>query len=103
MTAAAIRLGVGVDSATTRLIAAARATQATEGLPKDSARQLVALARGVRLYLDAGQARLAMRSLDDLQTLMSSGVEDAVLVEAYAALAKSVRTAVGWKPKATAA
>jgi len=91
----ALRLGVGVDGATHRLICAARATQATEGVPKESARALVALARGVRLYLEARQDRLARATLDDIDKLMA-GADEPLLVAAYGDLIQGVRKALGW-------
>lgn len=79
-----------IDGATTRLIAAARAVQAAEHLPKESARTLVALSRGCRLYLEARQRPLALRCLKELDDLMA-GAPEADLRDAFTALVESVR------------
>lgn len=90
-----MKLGIPIDASTTALIAAARATQASEGLPKDSARTLVAAARACRLYLEAQQPKLAFRQLDEIETLMAD-CEDTLLVEAYDSLITRVRKALGF-------
>lgn len=82
---------IALDNATTRLIAAARATQTTEGIPAESARTLVATARGVRLYLEASLPKLAIDQLDAIDKLMAT-CEDEGLKEAYAGLVSRCRT-----------
>lgn len=90
-----MRLGnVALDGATTRLISAARATQMSEVLPKDSARQLVASSRAMRLYLEAGQHGLAEDQLLFVELLMSESHEDESLTAAYARLTGDVRRAL---------
>lgn len=92
-----MRLGnVSLDGATVRLISAARATQMAESLPKDSARQLVASAKALRLYLEAGQHTLAGEQLTFIQTLMAD-VEDVSLTTAYDRLTGDVsRALIRW-------
>jgi hypothetical protein len=71
------RLDIVTDTRTTRLIAAAREAQAAEHLPKESARPLVALSRGARLYLEAVQpAALATRTLGEIDDLMAGADEE---------------------------
>lgn len=90
-----MRLGnVSLDGATTRLIAAARATQMSESLPKDSARQLVASARALRLYLEAGQHALAREQLMFVQLLVSSDDVEESLLKAYGRLTEDVQRAL---------
>ena len=86
---------VALDGSTERLIAAARATQMTESLPKESARTLLAAARGVRLYLEARQTKLAVQQLDVIDALMKT-CDDYELCRAYGALIRDVRNAVGY-------
>lgn len=90
-----IRLDVRVDTATARLNAAARATQACETLPPESAKTLVARCRGARLFMEARQIPLAMGALDDVEKLMV-GVDDKALAEAFSALVTEIRKAVQW-------
>lgn len=85
---------VALDSATTRLIAAATATKVTEGLPVESAKTLVAAARGVRLYLEAQQSKLAVGQLDVIDKLMAT-CEDEDLKTAYEGLVSRCRTHLG--------
>lgn len=89
-----MRLGnVALDGATTRLTSAARATQMSEVLPKESGRQLVASARAVRLYLEAGQFGLAQGQLLMVQLLMSD-LENKELTTAYVRLTGDVERAL---------
>lgn len=96
-----IKIDVRVDTATARLIAAARATQACENLPTDSAKTLVARARGVRLYIEARQPVLAQAALDDVEKLMA-GVDDLDLRAAFRDLATEVRRALDWSERPAA-
>ena len=104
MSAALGRMDVREDGTTARLLACAKATRACEALPGESARTLVQLAGGVRLYLQARQRRLALGALDDIERLMQ-GVDDADLRDAYDELVGKVRDALGvkhqgWKSRA---
>lgn len=87
---------ISVDTSTTRLISAANATLMTEGLPRDSARTLVASAKGCRLYLEAGQRPLARQQLDNVEKLMAT-CDDALLKTAYDRLVSEVRKALKWE------
>lgn len=81
---------VALDGATERLIAAARATQFADALPVASGKALVAHARGVRLYLEARQPKLAAGQLDAIDKLMATA-EDKDLRTAYTRLVGDVR------------
>jgi hypothetical protein len=85
---------VALDGSTERLIAAARATHATEALPTASGKALLASARGVRLYLEARQSRLACGQLEAIEGLMAT-CDDANLRAAYETLVGDVRKAIG--------
>lgn len=84
---------VSLDGSTERLMAAARATHATEALPTASGKALVASARGVRLYLEARQNKLALGQLDAIEKLMAT-CDDTDLKAAYVTLVGDVRRAL---------
>lgn len=88
-----MRLDVVLDGRTANLIAAARATKAAEHLPTSSARSLVALATGARLYLQANLPDLAERCLVDIDVLIlgAEGSEYRDIRDAYARLVTEVR------------
>ena len=87
---------VAADGATTRLIAAAQATLMTEGLPRESAKTLVASAKGARLYMEARELGLAKQQIDHIDKLMGT-CEDQLLVKAYTRLTGDVRKALRWE------
>ncbi len=94
------RLDVVTDTRTTRLIAAARAVQAAQHLPKESARSLVALSRGARLYLEANQAGLASRTLHEIDLLFTTSEDDLSreLAQVFTHLVNDVRKAIRKQP-----
>lgn len=90
------RLGsITLENRSNRLLAASRAAQVAQefGDAKDTTARVVALARSVRLYLEAGQASLALDRLADYGALVRTA-EDGKVATALVGLANDLGSAI---------
>lgn len=69
---------VGADSASDRLLKAARAAQYAEDFPRESAKSLVSLCRAVRLYYEARDYRLTRAKLQAVRALTTTHDDEAL-------------------------
>lgn len=88
---------VGADGSTARLLKAAQAAALAEDIPKESGRTLVALAKSVRLYLEARDVELAMAKLEGIEKMLSTH-DDALVTKAFDTHVSEVRKYVTFQP-----
>lgn len=86
---------ITLEGRSNALLAASRAAQVAQefGDAKDSTARVVALARAVRLYLEAGQSALALDRLDDYRKVVATA-EDAKVTRALTGLADNLTKAI---------
>lgn len=88
----------GVDGASARLIAAARAIQLAGDriLPRATAKEVLNLARATRSSLEAGEQELALAMLDDILALLDGAEE--IAIDVLRRRVASVRGPIAFQP-----